>query len=161
MKKNISAFGVFSTLIFVGVMGFLIMKLIAWPYYIAGDCMEPVVKDGSYAFVNRVAPYVREHKIGDIIVFTYEEKPWIARVVALENDTIHIANGIIKVNGVPLQDLVQRNWTDWEYGSYAINELYQVPANHVYVLSDNLAAHHDDSRVFGPISKKIIFGAVW
>jgi len=147
IKNGFSVFTGFSILIFMGLIGFLTMKLIAWPYYIAGDCMEPAVKDGSYVFVNRMAPYIREHKIGDIIVFTYEEKPF--------------TKGIITVNGVALQDSVQRNWTDWEYGTYAINELYYVPADHVYVLSDNLAAHHDDSRVFGPISKKIIFGAVW
>jgi len=135
--------------------------LFAWPYPVAGDCMEPAVKDGSYAFVNRMLPYFRAYKIGDIAVFDHEQKAWIARIVALENDVIQISDGTILVNGIVLQDSVKRNWKDWKYGSYGIEQPLTVPIGHVYVLSDDLSAHHDDSRVFGPISEKYIEGLVW
>ncbi len=133
----------------------------AWPYPISGDCMEPAVKDGSYVFLNRTLPYLRQYKIDDIILFKHEEKVWIARVVALENDTIQITKGTIAVNGFPIQDSVQRNWTNWKYGTYATEEPLKVPSGYVYTLSDNLSAIHDDSRVFGPVSKKSILGLVW
>lgn len=144
------------------VVAFVVAAWIfAWPSKISGDCMEPACKDKSYVLVNRAAPYFHTYKIDDVIIFNYEEKSWIARVVALENDTIKITQGSIEVNGMPLHDAVQRNWNDWKYGTYALDEPFKVPQGHVYVLSDNLAAHHDDSRVFGPVSYKVITGLVW
>jgi len=132
-----------------------------WPYYISGNCMDPAVKDGSYVFLSRIVPYLRAYKINDIVGFEYEGKPWIARIVALENEIIQVTAGAIRINGEILHDLVQRNWSEWKYGTYGIDEPLRVPSGHVYVLSDDLSAHHDDSRVFGPISKKTILGLVW
>ena len=147
--------------LFIIVTLLIIAWMFAWPYPICGDCMEPAVKDGSYAFVNRIAPYLREYKIGDIVVFRHEKKSWIARIVGLENDTIQITDGTILVNGASVCDSVQRNWSNWKYGTYGIDEPLRVPSGYVYVVSDDLSAHHDDSRVFGPIPNKSIEGLVW
>jgi len=135
---------------------------LAKPYRISGDCMEPAIMDGHLYFLNRISPYLRKYQIGDIILFKHEEIVWISRIVALETNTIQIADGSIVVNDVALQDdEIQRNWTSWRYGTYGVYKPIQIPAGHVYVLSDNLSAHHDDSRVFGPISKKSILGIIW
>lgn len=123
--------------------------------------MEPAINKGRLYFSNQLAPYFREYKIGDIIIFTHEDRFWISRVVALENDTIEIKKDEIIINGTPLKNDISRNWQGWEYGTYAINRAFKVPVNHVYVLSDNLASCHDDSRVFGPIHKSMINGLVW
>ncbi len=140
----------------IGVQAF------AKPYHVPGDCMEPAIKDGQYIFVNRVSPYLRQHQIGDIIAFNHEGKGWVSRVVALETDTIQIIEGSIVVNGVALQNAgIHRSWPNWRYGAYAIDKQLQVPPGHVFVLSDNLSAQHDDSRVFGPISNESIIGLVW
>lgn len=133
----------------------------AWPWHVSGDCMEPAIKDGKTYFLNRMLPYLRQYKANDIIVFKYENKIWISRIVGLENDTIQITDGKIIINNATLNDSIERNWADWNYGAYAINEPFKIPSNHVYVLSDNLTAHHDDSRVFGPIPKETILGIVW
>ena len=139
----------------------LIFKMFASPCPISGDCMEPAIKDGGLYFMNRISPYFRQYQIGDIVAFKHEGKDWFARIVALENDTIKISEQNIIVNNIALQDTVSRNWTDWKYGIYAVDKSIKVPSGHVYVLSDNLAAHHDDSRVFGPISKSLILGVLW
>lgn len=133
----------------------------AWPQYFVGDCMEPALKDKSYLFLNRALPYLRNYKIDDIVAFNYEGILWIARVVALAKDTIEITENKITVNGKQLEDQVKRNWANWKYGEYAIEKPYTVPQGSLYVLSDNLSAHHDDSRVFGPISKKDVVAIVW
>ena len=54
---------------------------VAAPFYVSGDCMEPAVKDGSYVFVNRIAPYLRKYRINDIVAVNYENKVWIARIL--------------------------------------------------------------------------------
>lgn len=134
---------------------------LAAPSRVEGDCMAPAINNGQLVFLNRIAPYLRSYKINDIVLVKHEGKIWIARIVALANDTIQITESSIVVNGSPLHESIERNWTGWHYGDYAVNEPLKIPANHVYVLSDDLSAHHDDSRVFGPIAKKAILGLVW
>ena len=135
---------------------------IAHPYNVPGDCMEPAIKDGSHVFVNHISPYLRQYQIGDIIAFKHEGKEWVSRIVALETDTVQITESKVTVNGTAQQsDKVFRNWSDWKYGTYAVDKSFQVPLGHVFVLSDNLSAKHDDSRVFGPISENSIVGLVW
>ena len=56
---------------------------------------------------------------------------------------------------------MDRAWNGWDYGTYAINKTMEIPDDHIYVLSDKLAAQHDDSRVFGPIKKASIIGLMW
>jgi len=136
--------------------------LVAAPFYVYGDCMESAVKDESYVFVNRLIPYVRDYRLNDIIVFEHENKSWISRIVGLENDTIEINDNGILLNGCLLPEKgFQRDWNKWKYGTYAIEKPFKIPFGHAYVLSDKLSAHHDDSRVFGPIAKNTIVGVVW
>ena len=136
--------------------------IIAKPYKISGDCMEPAVMDGNWYFSNQLAPIYRKYKINDIIAFKHEDRVWISRIVALENSTIQIKEKEIIVNDNPVKEAtILRNWHNWHYGTYAINKPFKVPSNHVFVLSDNLSAQHDDSRVFGPINKSVIVGLIW
>ena len=136
--------------------------LIARPFPLSGDCMEPAVKDGQLCFLNQTTPYLKHYQINDIIVFSHEGKDWISRIVALEGNTIKITEGSIIVNDVALNDAgISRNWSGWNFGTNAIDQSLQVPINHVFVLSDNLSAQHDDSRVFGPIPNSSILGSVW
>ncbi len=134
----------------------------AWPFRVSGDCMEPAIKDGRLYLLNRMLPFLRQYQIGEIILFKYEGKIWISRIVALESNTIQISEGSIVVNDVVLQNAgIHRNWSDWKQGRYALDKLLQIPLDHVFVLSDNLSAQHDDSRVFGPVPKESILGLVW
>lgn len=140
----------------------LAFRIFAQPYRLQGDCMEPTIKDGKLYFVNRILPYLRQYQIGDIILFKHEGKVWVSRIVALETDAIQITEGAVVVNGATLQDAgIHRNWSDWKQGVYAIDKPFEVPLAHVFVLSDNLVAQHDDSRVFGPVSNESIIGLLW
>lgn len=151
MRNKAYSVVIFSiTVLVVGVF------LFARPLRVSGDCMEPAIKDGQLYFLNNVLPYLQ---IGDTVAFKYDNKIWVSRIVALENDIIHITDGSVLVNDAP--DKVSRNWTHWKNGMYGIDEPFQVPVNHVFVLSDNLAARHDDSRTFGPVPKKMILGVIW
>lgn len=143
-----------------------VLTIVTWafahPYNVPGDCMEPAIQDGSHVFVNHISPYLRQYQVGDIIAFKHEGKGWVSRIVALETDIVQITEGKVTVNGAAQQsDKIFRNWSNWKYGTYAIDESFEVPLAHVFVLSDNLSAQHDDSRVFGPISENSIVGLVW
>lgn len=149
-------------IIFLLIIMSMMVLLIAQPYRISGDCMEPAIMDGHLYFLNRLSPYLRQPKIDDIILFKHNGKIWISRIVALGSDKILISNSSIMVNSVVRDNSdIHRNWSNWKYGIYAINSTFQVATNHVFVLSDNLSAHHDDSRVFGSIATKSILGVIW
>lgn len=157
MKKN-----KYTVIIFTVITLTLGIWAFAHPYCVPGDCMEPAIKDGSRVFVNHMSPYLRQYQIGDIIAFKHEGKEWVSRIVATEADTIQITEGNVVVNNLALQDAkIHRNWTNWRYGLYALDKPLQIPSGHVFVLSDNLSAQHDDSRIFGPISKDSIVGLIW
>ncbi len=144
----------------VGTFLFLYF-FIASPYRISGDCMEPAIKDGKLYFVNHLYYKLTDYKAGDIIIFFHEDKIWISRIIALENQEIKISDNAILVDNQLYSDGIQRNWQDWRYGKCGVDNIAKIPSEHVYVLSDNLSAHHDDSRVFGPISYHNILGKVW
>ena len=139
---------------------FVLFRVFFEPHRLFGDCMEPCFKDGGLYFLNRFAPHARQYQIGDVVSYQHEGKGWISRIVALENDSIQIIEGNIIVNGKPIEDdaRVRRSWLGWQYGTYALGQLFQIPPKHVYMLSDKLSAQHDDSRVFGPIHKDTIQG---
>ncbi len=144
------------------ILTIILIRLLAEPYRLSGDCMEPAFMNKQLYFLNKIVPYLRPYKINDVILFKHENKTWIARIVALENNTLQITDGSIVVNNQALDDTqIDRNWSGWNYGTHAIDKPLQIPVNHVFVLSDNLSAKHDDSRVFGPISNACILGLVW
>ena len=156
MKKNNNTKFIIVTLL--AVILFIVCGFSSYRY--TGDCMEPTIANGQLIFMDRISPYLRKYQIGDIILFPYEGKKWVSRIVALANDTIHITEGSILVNGVAVQDGIYRNWSDWKQGTYAIDIPLQIPPDHVFVLSDKLSAPHDDSRVFGPVPKESILGRI-
>jgi signal peptidase I len=159
MKKNKYKIKI----IVVTIMILMIAALaFAKPFRVTGDCMEPAIMDGQLYFLNRISPYLGQYQIGDIILFKHDEKVCVSRIVALETNKIQITEGSVVVNNVTLQDTgIHRSCSNWKHGVYAVDKPFQVPLDHVFVLSDNLSAQHDDSRIFGPVSKESIIGLVW
>ncbi len=152
----------YTIIILTAISLLFLVRAFAEPYHISGDCMEPAFMDGQRYFLNRVSPYLRQYQADDVVLFKHDEKVWISRIVALGGETVSLTEGNIVVNGVAHQDgKVQRNWADWKFGSYGVETPLQIPQDNFFVLSDNLTAHHDDSRVFGPISRESIIGLVW
>lgn len=86
---------------FIAILGtvFAISRVVAEPYHLSGDCMEPGFKDGDLYFLNHLAPYVRDYKIGDVVLYKHEDRVWISRVVAKGGEFIRIEEGKILVNG--------------------------------------------------------------
>lgn len=157
MKKN-----KYKIIVFTLVLIIIALRVFIEPFRSCGDCMEPAVMTGQLCFLNKLSPYLCQYHIDDIIAFKYEGISWYSRIVALENDTIQIADGSVIVNGITFDDAkIHRNWSGWKLGTYGIDKPFQVPLGHVFVLSDNLSADHDDSRVFGPIPYSSILGQIW
>jgi len=96
-------------------------------------------------------------KRGDIVVFKYPDKnpnaaprDFIKRVIGLPGDHIRIIEGIVSVNGVPLNEpyIAEPPWQDFET---------RVPTDSLFVMGDN-RNNSADSRYWGPMPLKNLKG---
>lgn len=118
-----------------------------------GYSMEPTLHTGEFVIVNKLAYKLGSPKVGDVIVFRYPRDPeqeYIKRVIGLAGDKIIIINGMVSVNGQPLEEpyiAAPPNYqSDWN-----------VPENSLFVLGDN-RNNSSDSHNWGPVPMEHVIG---
>jgi len=140
------------------LIAFVVRYFIVEGYYIPSSSMEPTLKPGNRVFVAKFYYRIYRPQRGDIIVFRYptnRKKNLIKRVVALPGETIRIENGLIYIDGIPLQgDQFNREY--FNVGNYGREEQV-IPENSYFVLGDN-SHNSDDSRFWGYVPFKNILG---
>jgi signal peptidase I len=133
------------------------------PTIVKESSMEPTLYENNYLFLNKLAYITADHPdYGDIIVFKSDldksdgsgKKLLIKRVIAVENDTITISDGVVYRNGVALDE----EYTKDGYTAGDI-ENFVVPENEVFVMGDNRAVSLDSrSDEVGTVSEDSILG---
>ncbi|MFA5564546.1 MAG: signal peptidase I [Acidimicrobiia bacterium] len=140
-------------------VAFAIKIFLIQAFYIPSASMEPTLKAGDRVLVNKVSYRLHDVHRGDVIVFRRppNEPPssiedLIKRVVGLPGDTVEGRDGMVYINGLPLDEpyLPEETYTS----TFAT---IHVPAGHVFVLGDNRGDSRD-GRFFGPISTDLIVG---
>ena len=86
---------------------FLIVYLSGHSTKVSGSAMYPTLTDGDSILIDRIT--YRFFKPGrfDIVIFPgrYEENTWyVRRIIALPGETLQITDGVIYINGEPLQE---------------------------------------------------------
>lgn len=118
-----------------------------------GNAMFPSLQDGDLLFAFRLQ---RDYRKSDVLIYQVDNKTYIGRVAACENDVVTMDDtGTLLVNGTPQRDRIF-------YPSYtkeALQYPYQVPENHVFLLGD-YRTQSIDSRDFGAIAEENIKGKV-
>ena len=126
------------------------------PVKVEGTSMMPSLDDQERIFVNKFVYRMEPIQRGDIVVFHYPRDPsksFIKRVIGLAGDHIRIDTGQVFVNGVSLEE-------DYVPADYADERSYSevvVPANAYFLLGDHRTMSND-SRDFGPVQQKFIYG---
>lgn len=148
------------------IIALVIRNYVVALYIVDGSSMQPTLADGQVLMVNNLSYKIWEPKHGDVVVFKQENYSasrrgnWLVggdalvkRIIGLPGDTIYIEDGLVYVNGAPLDEA----YVDYEItGSYGPLTL---PEGMLFVLGDN--RHPDgslDSRRFGPIEKSDLIG---
>ncbi|MBE5744019.1 MAG: signal peptidase I [Clostridiales bacterium] len=147
-------FGFTAVLIVFLILIYFIFTNVYSLVVVNGSSMEGTLLEGDVLFVNHVENYER----GDVIVFNYDEKMLIKRVIAVEGDEIKCKNGVlmIKFNGEDVFKVI-----DEPYAVKGTKDIEPTLINEgeLYVLGDNRPISNDSSS-FGPIKKDSILGVV-
>lgn len=100
----------------------------------------------------------KKYLISDAVVYGYKNQKKIARVVALPNDTVDIDKTGLKVNGLRVNETkIYKKTSPFKEG---IKFPIKLKEDEYFILADN-RDFSEDSRVFGPVKKKDIYGKVF
>lgn len=130
---------------------------------VAGDSMNPALKNGDVVLVNRLVYRVKSPSRGDVVAFRpngdKDAHYQIKRVVGLPGETVQITDGSIYIDGEQVTDHVYVTGID--YAGLA-EEPLELGKDEYFVMGDNASAS-DDSRKpeIGNVSRDDIYGKVW
>src|SRR5579872_3189997 len=142
-------------LISLALSAFVIIFLYQ-PVKVEGTSMWPGLEDQERIFINKFVYHLEPIERGDIVVFHYPGDPaksYIKRVIGLAGDHVRIDDGRVYVNGRRLREA-------YVPSMYADQRSYPeivVPAHHYFLLGDHRTMS-DDSRDFGPVDERYIYG---
>jgi signal peptidase I len=122
-----------------------------------GQSMEPTLHTNERIIIEKVTYRLHPPERGDIIVLrrpTGAVEPLIKRVIGLPGETIEIKNGLVYIDGEPLDEPYLDQSTQGNMDPLV------VPDKSVFVMGDNRHASND-SRAFGPVPYSDIVGRAW
>ena len=140
-------------------MALVVKTFLIQAFYIPSESMFPTLTEDDRVLVNKLSYRLHEVNRGDLVVFERppaepdsDVKDLIKRVVAVEGETIEERDGVLYVDGEPLDEPYLQPGVE-------SNDLTQVvvPPDHVFVMGDNRGSSRD-SRFFGPIEEDLIVG---
>ncbi len=144
-------------LLFSVVIAILVIVFVVQPVRVEGTSMLPHLHNGERIFINKFIYRFDRIERGDIVVFWYPNDPdksFIKRVIGLPGETVAIRNGVVYINGQPLDE----PYLDPRYHRRHENMPSTFIRNHYYfVMGDNRDASND-SRQWGPVPEKYIYG---
>jgi len=137
-------------------LALVIIVFLYQPVKVEGTSMAPLLSDQERIFINKFVYRFEPIHRRDVVVFWYpldHSKSFIKRVIGLPGESVEIRQGIVYVNGRAIDEpYVPTQYEDMsDYGPLRVpNDMYFVMGDHR--ISSN------DSRVFGPVASKFIYG---
>lgn len=161
------------------VLAMVIMTFIGRSFVVEGASMEPTLHNRERIIVEKISYRFRNPARGEVVVlknpwrpdqsgmaaaveavrelvdFSGSMRPYIKRIVAVGGDRVQIRNGILHLNGKPIDEpyLNELAWSD--YGPVT------VPQGHVFVLGDNRNNSDDSRGSVGFLRVDRIVGRAW
>ncbi len=138
-----------------------IRTYVAQPFIVNGPSMDPTFNTGQYIIVDQLTYHFNSPQRGDVIIFKYPRNPktfYIKRIIGLPGETLVSNGGRVTVSspsnpgGTVLSDsyIADRHRTSDDF-KITLGE------TEYFVMGDN-RAESSDSRVWGPLDRKLIVG---
>lgn len=148
-------------LVIIGLT-YLIITFVGQRTRVSGHSMETTLSDGDNLIVDKISYRFREPERFEIVVFPYqyeENTYYIKRIIGLPGETVQVADGIVYINGEPL---------DENYGNEPMEnagiagEPITLGSDEYFVLGDN-RNHSFDSRdaTVGVLKREDLLGRAW
>ncbi len=113
-------------------------------FAIREESMAPALLAGDWVIARRRAGNPQR---GDIVVFPDPSATGmllVKRVIGLPRERVGVEHGRVTINGALLADR-------WATGTTWPDGVWDIPADHVWVLGDNRARSTSDGRTFGAV----------
>jgi len=147
-------------------LAFFVRTFFVQAFKIPSESMEDTLLVGDFLFANKFLygaklpfvdtrlPAVRQPRSGDIIIFKYPgdmKTDYIKRCVAVAGQTVELKGRTLYVDGVAQDEDYAKYYHGSTFGPYV------VPDGYIFMMGDN-RDNSADSRVWGPLNKKLILG---
>lgn len=122
---------------------------------IQGQSMWPTLLDGQHATVSRTVGVFQR---GDVVAFRYpkdESKSFVERIVGLPGERIEITNGLVAINGSPLDEPYVHD----DGRSHETVAPITIPQGEYFVMGDH-RNNSSDSRHWGTVKVESVWGKV-
>jgi len=147
------------TIVVALVLALIIRAFFLQVFWIPSGSMEPTLDINDRIVVNKVPYHFRLPRRLEVVVFrqvqpegfTGEKKDLIKRLVGLPGETLEVKNGVIFINGSPIQEKHTGNQDFANFGPVTI------PPDSFFVMGDN-RPESADSRYWGFLPKKNLIG---
>ena len=155
-------FGWIVFIVVVVAASYLIVTFVGQRTEVSGSSMETTLSSGDQLIVDKISYRFRDPKRYDIVVFPYryeESTYYIKRIIGLPGETVQIVDGMVYINGSPLNE---------HYGNEVIEdpgsaaEPITLGEDEYFVLGDN-RNNSQDSRAsnVGLIHRDELLGRAW
>ncbi len=157
----------------------LFVNFIAHPVNVVGHSMDPTLSNGEYGMTSLISTAFSDPQRGEIVIVnmkdpeTGEDERWVKRVIGLPGETIEAKDGVVYINGEPLdesayldQDYIDETLAKFkaehgiDYGPFTFDfGPVTLGEDEYWVMGDN-RPYSKDSRypTVGPVSKENVFG---
>ena len=141
---------------FAALTAILIVVFVVQPVRVEGTSMQPNLADQERIFVNKFVYHLSDIQRGDVVVFWYPKdrsKSFIKRVIGLPGEVVEVGQGIVYVDGKPLQE----HYLLSKYVDYYSYPPVKVGGDSYFVMGDHRNSSND-SRHWGCVPASSIFG---
>lgn len=148
------------TIVMIGLAFLLaqgIKTYVVQPFVIPTGSMEPTIMAGDRVLADKLTFRLREPRTGDIVVFddpTGRHPQLIKRIIAVGGETLDIEDGIVLVNGEPLDEPYLIDVTT-ELGTVLLP--ITLDEDELWLMGDN-RPNSGDSRFMGPVPDSMVQG---
>ena len=143
-------------------LAFVIVYFVGIRTSVIGVSMEPALYNGQEILINRFICKLSNPKAGDVVVFlpngNQNTHYYVKRVVAVPGETVQIVEGILYVNGAPVEDDTYDLIADAGIAEHEI----KLGNDEYFVLGDNCNSSEDSrSGNIGAVARDDIVGKAW
>jgi signal peptidase I len=153
-------------LILVLAIFILFGVFIAQPVVVEGTSMDPNLHEGERLLVGKLIYYKIQSfgfghlERGDIVVFWYPKNPeqsYVKRVIGLPGESVEIKNGKVFIDG---HEMSEPYLSPTNNQGMANMTPTKVDSHYYFVMGDN-RDNSSDSRIWGLVPEKYIYGKVF